>query len=802
LRGMNRAGICALIAALLAVGCSTGNSYKGNGGLPSLGAVVASQGNFSSGEQGASYTIMVSNTGTAATSGTVTVVDPPTGFTVTGMSGPLWACTLATMTCTNSNSLPAGQSFTTITVTGNVTSPNGTPVSIPLTLSGGGAAAVTVTPTPKVSVAAVALSITKTHVDNFKQGQEGATYTVKVSNEANSGATSGTVTVTEIPPAGGGLTVTGMAGANWTCTVATLTCTRGDSLAGGANYDPITVTVNVSATATSPQNNQVTVSGGGSANANATDTTTITGGGTSACPLPALGNENLLNGTIVSQFDGWIDPIHGVQGPIQQVGAFVTDGAGGVTGIEMDSGSVRVGVGVTYQSAPVLVTISGSNSGCYQLGSDLSGLMIWNLPAVSGGTAPVRFAFSLKADSTVGSFMEFDDANPGTNPGTRGAGVFFQQTAGPFTLASFSGPFNFQIRRYSPNGANTDYLRSAAIGRFDSSPSGVVSNGVMDVASTNEGLGTQRNVDNQIFTGNFTTAPDSFGRGTLTLSFTNFDGQGPLTLKLAYYIIDPTFMWMQSTDTPDNNGHPLESIEVPAQVGTFVSGSLSGNMVFNMTGADLSPSHSFTVTGIGQVNGDGLGGASLKFDEVSNGIVVAKGTDTIPGGSFTVSPNGMGVLNFGNGKSFSVAMGAQNSGFLLEGTQASPGSNIIFGASDPQKAPRFGGFVDGTLSGLYGFGSVRPASANSGVEVGSLTATTNPSSFSGKTGRSSGAGCNTGCLAIDQLLSATYSVDANGRITITGSGGGPAVGWFYNQNRPVFLSDTSDKNGTVLAAHH
>jgi hypothetical protein len=235
-------------------------------------------------------------------------------------------------------------------------------------------------------------------------------------------------------------------------------------------------------------------------------------------------------------------------------------------------------------------------------------------------------------------------------------------------------------------------------------------------------------------------------------------------------------------------------------------GSISGNFVFNMTGADLSPSHGFTVIGIGQVNGDGLGGASLNLDEVSNGSVVATGTNTIPGGTFTASPtdNGMGVLTFGNGKKFSVALLSQNSGFLLEGTQASPGSNVIFGAFDPQKAP-VGGFVDGTLSGLYGFGSVRPASTNSDVEVGSLTATTNanPSSLSGKIDHSSGLGsCSSNCLQTDQLISATYSVDANGRITITNSGGGTAVGWFYNRNRPVFLSGTSDANGTVRSAHH
>src|ERR1700693_630891 len=254
MRGINRIGISALIAVLLAAGCSTGNGNKSGGGSgsPSLGARGGSQGSFSSGEQGASYTITVSNTGTAATSGTVTVVDPPTDFTVTAISGgATGTCTLSTTTCTYSNSVGAGQSFPPITVTGNVTAANGTPVSIPLSLSGGGASAVNVTPTPTVTVAAGSLAITKSHTGNFTQGQQGATYTAKVSNGASAGATSGTVTVTEIPPSGGGLTVTAMAGTNWACTVATLTCTRSDSLAGGSSDDPITVTVNVSATATS-----------------------------------------------------------------------------------------------------------------------------------------------------------------------------------------------------------------------------------------------------------------------------------------------------------------------------------------------------------------------------------------------------------------------------------------------------------------------------------------------------------------------------------------------------------------------
>ncbi|HTA71024.1 MAG TPA: hypothetical protein VK776_22215, partial [Bryobacteraceae bacterium] len=115
------------------------------------------------------------------------------------------------------------------------------------------------------------LSISKTHSGNFTQGQQNATYTVTVSNAANAGPTSGTVTVTEALPSG--LTLVSMAGSGWAC--GSITCTRSDALAAGTSYPAITVTVNVGANATSPQVNQVIVSGGTSATATSSDSTII-----------------------------------------------------------------------------------------------------------------------------------------------------------------------------------------------------------------------------------------------------------------------------------------------------------------------------------------------------------------------------------------------------------------------------------------------------------------------------------------------------------------------------------------------
>jgi uncharacterized protein (TIGR01370 family) len=269
-----------LSAILICAGCGGGTSSAPPPpppATPALKAAVGTQGNFSSGEVNASYTITVSNTGNGATSGAVTVADPPTGFTVTAISGTGWTCTLASTTCTRSDSLAAGASFPAITVTGNVTSPNGTPVTIPVTVSGGGtSSSVTVTPTPTVTVAAPMLSITKSHSGNFNSGQQGAAYTVTVANGASAGASNGKVTVTETVPSGE--TLGSVSGSGWTCPGAggANTCDRGDTLSSGTTYPAITVTVNVAANATSPQVNQVSVSGGGmTSTVSTTDSTTI-----------------------------------------------------------------------------------------------------------------------------------------------------------------------------------------------------------------------------------------------------------------------------------------------------------------------------------------------------------------------------------------------------------------------------------------------------------------------------------------------------------------------------------------------
>ncbi len=124
------------------------------------------------------------------------------------------------------------------------------------------------------------LTITKSHTGSFTQGQSGATYTITVSN-SGAAPTIGTVTLIDTVPTG--LFPTAASGTVWTCTVSgeTVNCTRGDPLAGGASYEPVTVTVDVADNAPASVTNSAIVAGGGdvlATNNVADDVTAVTTG--------------------------------------------------------------------------------------------------------------------------------------------------------------------------------------------------------------------------------------------------------------------------------------------------------------------------------------------------------------------------------------------------------------------------------------------------------------------------------------------------------------------------------------------
>jgi uncharacterized repeat protein (TIGR01451 family) len=232
-------------------------------------------GHFVQGQTGATYTVTVSAAANARpTNGSVTVTDTiPTGLTLVSMTGLGWTC--SGNTCSRNDPLYGGNSYPAITVTVNVAANSPSTVTNSVAASGGGSpSASSNDPTSVTAVVPPALTLAVTHTSSFIAGQNGATYSLAVSNGTSAGPSSGTVTVTEIVPTG--LSLVSMTGLGWTCSGNS--CTRNDTLNGGASYPAITVTVNVAANPPATVTNSATVSGGGSATATASDVTALVPG--------------------------------------------------------------------------------------------------------------------------------------------------------------------------------------------------------------------------------------------------------------------------------------------------------------------------------------------------------------------------------------------------------------------------------------------------------------------------------------------------------------------------------------------
>jgi uncharacterized repeat protein (TIGR01451 family)/fimbrial isopeptide formation D2 family protein len=275
--------------------------------VPDLTLAKADGGNFTVGSSG-TYTLTVTNSGTAPTVGTITVTDTlPTGVTVNGgaaggiteggTNGANWTCnsnaaTPQVITCTSTTAISnTGGNTSVFNFAVNVGL--GTPVgtnSITNTASVSGGSETNTTnngASDQTTVLSPNLTITKADTGNFTALSTG-TYQITVGNTGTA-ATSGTITVSDTLPTGltvpdGSLTLGGTNAGNWTCTAASnvITCSSATAI-GTSGSSVFTFTVNVGANApvgTNSISNTATVSGGNEATANngnnsSTDTTTV-----------------------------------------------------------------------------------------------------------------------------------------------------------------------------------------------------------------------------------------------------------------------------------------------------------------------------------------------------------------------------------------------------------------------------------------------------------------------------------------------------------------------------------------------
>ncbi len=246
---------------------------------PVLGLTKTHSGDFTQGQTGAVYTLTVSNIGTQATSGTLTVIDTlPTGLTFVSAGGGDWSCSGAsspTVTCTSSTAIAANGGTSAITLTVDVAANAAGSLTNSASASGGGATNSPTASDPTTILPAPVLGLTKSHTGHFAQGQTNAAYTLTVSNPGGL-PTSGTLTVTDTLPAG--LSFVSGTGTDWSCGAAgqAVTCTRDTALAANGGTSAIALLVNVASTAGTPLTNTATAAGGGAANTpSASDPTAV-----------------------------------------------------------------------------------------------------------------------------------------------------------------------------------------------------------------------------------------------------------------------------------------------------------------------------------------------------------------------------------------------------------------------------------------------------------------------------------------------------------------------------------------------
>ncbi len=240
---------------------------------PTLTVAKHHSGDFAQGQQGAQFTVDVTNNGPGSTGDPdghhpLTVVDTlPAAFTSgTLPTGTPWDCSAVsqTVTCTSDAAVAANGSYPTLTIPVNVASNAGASANNQASISGGGAAAtlsnidtVTIDPAP-------VLALSKTHQgSSFNAGQT-AEWDITVSNTAAaSSITSGTTTVSDSLPAG--YTLNTYTGTGWGCSFSApaVTCTSTQGVAGGSSFPTIALTVNVPANSPSSVTNTASAFGGG-----------------------------------------------------------------------------------------------------------------------------------------------------------------------------------------------------------------------------------------------------------------------------------------------------------------------------------------------------------------------------------------------------------------------------------------------------------------------------------------------------------------------------------------------------------
>lgn len=207
------------------------------------------------------YTLTVNNTGTVASSGTITATDAlPTGLIFVSGAGTGWSCAAVgqIVTCTSTNAIIVnGTSTINLTITPSQT---GTYVNVASIIGGGdNTSSTSNSVTTQINPAsAPSLAIVKAGPTTATVGVN-YNYTLTVSNTGTSN-TNGQISVSDVLPTG--LNFVSGSGNGWSCSAVgqTVTCISNNTIVVGTNS---AITLIVNPVLVGNYNNTATVNGGG-----------------------------------------------------------------------------------------------------------------------------------------------------------------------------------------------------------------------------------------------------------------------------------------------------------------------------------------------------------------------------------------------------------------------------------------------------------------------------------------------------------------------------------------------------------
>jgi uncharacterized repeat protein (TIGR01451 family) len=231
--------------------CASMTTPVQNATSPHLTLTKTANGSFVRGASG-SYTLAVSNSGTAATTGLLAITDTlPSGLTYTGFSGSGWACsaTSQVVTCTTAAALAPGatnQVTLNVAIAANAPSPETNTAVVgsdndpapDCSAQQVDGCATTTTPVNDPPVeGSPHLTLTKTANGSFVRGGTGS-YSLVATNSGNA-ATTGVLTLVDTLPAG--LTYSSASGTGWSCSASgqIVTCTNAAILGAGASSEVV-----------------------------------------------------------------------------------------------------------------------------------------------------------------------------------------------------------------------------------------------------------------------------------------------------------------------------------------------------------------------------------------------------------------------------------------------------------------------------------------------------------------------------------------------------------------------------------